>query len=152
MIPAAFTNFFLASTGAAAALVGLLFVAISVNPEQAQHALAQRLLRGFGGMLSFTVKGDTYIARDVVDHLKLAMRAGSLGDADTLASLPVLTSHRLMSPQDRAATGVTDTLIRVSVGLENSADIINDFISALDTVQARFERRAALSSPGIPTP
>ncbi len=119
-------------------------------PSHPQHALAQRLLRGFGGMLSFTVKGNTYIARDVVDHLKLAMRAGSLGDADTLASLPVITSHRLMSPADRAATGVSDTLIRVSVGLENSADIIADFVNALDTVQARFERRAALSSPGTP--
>lgn len=118
-------------------------------PTHPQYALAQRLLRGPGGMLSFTVHGDGYTARAVADHLVLALRAGSLGDADTLASLPVITSHRLMSPADRAIAGVTDTLIRVSVGLENQQDIVADFINGLDAVQAREDRRAALSSPGV---
>jgi methionine-gamma-lyase len=117
-------------------------------PDHPQHALATRLLRDYGGMVSFTVRGDHYTARDVMDRLELAMRAGSLGDADTLASMPVMTSHRLLSPEARAASGVTDTMIRVSVGLENSADIIGDFTQALDAVQQRQERLAALSTPG----
>lgn len=111
-----------------------------------QHALAARLLRHFGGMVSFTVRGDHFTARSVVDQLEMALRAGSLGDADTLVSLPVMTSHRLLSPEARAAAGVTETMIRVSVGLENAPDIINDFIQALDAVQSRIERLAALSS------
>jgi methionine-gamma-lyase len=120
-------------------------------PAHPQHALAQQLLRDCGGMLSFTVQGDEYTARDVVDHLTLAQRAGSLGDVDTLASLPIITSHRLIAPADRATMGVTDNLIRVSVGLETSDDIIADFLNALDTVQARVARRTALSSPGVQT-
>ncbi len=111
-------------------------------PTHPQHDLAARLLRGFGGMVSFSVRGDETTARSVVDHLRLAFRASSLGDADTLASLPVMTSHRLLSPADRAASGVTDSLIRVSVGLENSADQIADFAQALDAVHARTQRRA----------
>ena len=114
-----------------------------------QHALAQRLLRDFGGMVSFTVRGDHFTARAVIDHLVLAMRAGSLGDADTLVSMPVMTSHRLLSPEARAASGVTDTMIRVSVGLENSADIIADFQQALDVVHNRAGRIATLSTPGM---
>ncbi len=101
-----------------------------------QHELASRLLGGFGGMLSFSVRGDEATARDVVNHLRLVFRAGSLGDADSLASLPVMTSHRLLSPAARAASGVTPNLIRVSVGLENSADQIADFAQALDAVHA----------------
>lgn len=111
-----------------------------------QHALAQTLLRDFGGMISFTVRGDERAARDVVDQLRIAVRGGSLGDADTLASLPVMTSHRLLTPADRAAGGVSDNLIRISVGLENSADQIADFAQALDAVQAHNERRAAVSA------
>ncbi len=102
-----------------------------------QHELARRLLRDFGGMVSFTVRGDIKTARAVVDGLRLALRAGSLGDADTLASLPVMTSHRVMDPAARAACGVTDNMIRVSVGLETSEDITGDFIAALDAVAAK---------------
>lgn len=100
-----------------------------------QHALARRLYpRGFGGLLSFTVRGDETMARAVVDRLKLFLRAGSLGDAHSLVSLPVMMSHHHLTPEDRAASRVTPNLIRVPIGLENSDDIVADLQQALDGV------------------
>jgi methionine-gamma-lyase len=107
-------------------------------PTHPQHDLAARLLRDTGGMLSFTPKGGPTVARSVVNHLRLAQRAGSLGDVDTLASLPMMTSHRLLPPAHRVACGIGDDLIRVSVGLENSQDQIADFMQALDAAQAEM--------------
>ncbi len=101
-------------------------------PGHPQHELATRHLRRFGAMLSIQVRGDTATARRVVDATRLALRAGSLGDVETLVSLPIMTSHHLMAPEDRAASGVTDNLIRISVGLENAPDLIADFTQALD--------------------
>lgn len=111
------------------AVACVLYPGLESHP---QHQLAQRLLLSYGGMLSFRVRGDQAMACRVVDGLHYALIAGSLGDVDTLASLPVITSHRLVSPADRAQMGVTDNLIRVSVGLENARDLIADFTQALD--------------------
>jgi len=70
----------------------------------------------------------------VVDRLKLFLRAGSLGDAHSLVSLPVMMSHHHLTPEDRAASRVTPNLIRVPIGLENSDDIVADLQQALDGV------------------
>ncbi len=99
-----------------------------------QHALATERFGaqvGYGGMLSFEVAGGKAAAWSVIDGVRMAFRAGSLGDADTLISHPASISHRLLSAEDRATFGVADGLIRVSVGLEDLPDIIDDFAQAL---------------------
>jgi methionine-gamma-lyase len=97
-----------------------------------QHALATERMSGFGGVLSFEVPGGKPAAYRVIDGLKLALRASSLGDADTLVLHPASISHRGLSAEDRATAGVSDGLIRVSAGLEDLPDIIADFTQALD--------------------
>jgi len=103
-------------------------------PNHPQHTLATErfgVMVGYGGVLSFEVKGGKAAAFQVIDRVKLALRAGSLGDTDTLISHPATISHRLLTPEARAVSGVTDSLIRVSVGLEDLPDILDDFRQAL---------------------
>ncbi len=100
-------------------------------PSHPQHNLARERLAGFGGVLSFEVAGGKAAAFRVIDHLRLALRASSLGDADTLVLHPATVSHRRLPPEVRAAQGVTDGMIRVSVGLEDVDDILDDFRQAL---------------------
>lgn len=101
-------------------------------PGHPDHALAQRVLRrGFGGMVSIEVDGDLVAAKAVMNRLQLFLRAGSLGDAHSLALLPAATSHRKLSPAARAAAGISDGLIRLSVGLEDAEDLVQDLLQAL---------------------
>ncbi|MDF2628689.1 MAG: Cystathionine gamma-synthase [Symbiobacteriaceae bacterium] len=90
------------------------------------------LPHGAGAMLSFEVKGGQEGANQVIRALKLAEFVPSLGDVTTTVSHPVLTSHRAMAPEQREALGITEGLIRVSVGVEALADIIADFQQALE--------------------
>ncbi len=99
--------------------------------NHAQHNLAKDLLDGFGGMISFELKGGLKAAEQFMDRVKLAYIAPSLGGVETLITRPVLTSHRGLSPEDKIKSGITDSLIRVSVGIENPEDIISDFNQAL---------------------
>ncbi len=101
-------------------------------PSHPQYALSQALLRNSGGFLSFTVQGGLVAARQVVNNLRMVKRSASLGDAHSLASLPIMTSPRLLSPAARAEAGVTDNMVRAPIGLENSEDIIADYVQALD--------------------
>jgi methionine-gamma-lyase len=98
-----------------------------------QHALARERLSGFGGILSFTVSGGRERAFQVIDGLRMALRASSLGDADTLVLHPATVSHRRMPAAFRAASGVSEGMIRVSVGLEDLPDILDDFRQALES-------------------
>jgi O-succinylhomoserine sulfhydrylase len=103
-------------------------------PGHPQHALATERFgaqAGYGGVVSFEVDGGKTAAWSVLNGLRMALRAGSLGDTDTLVSHPASISHRLLSAEARAASGVADGLIRVSVGLEDLPDIIDDFAQAL---------------------
>ncbi len=102
-------------------------------PTHPQHALARERFSGFGGVLSFEVPGGKAAAFRVIDGLQMALRASSLGDADTLVLHPATVSHRNLPPDVRAASGVADGLIRVSVGLEDPEDILQDFHQALDS-------------------
>jgi cystathionine beta-lyase/cystathionine gamma-synthase len=103
-------------------------------PTDPGHLLARRLFadRGFGGMLAFDLAEPT---RDrawaILDRLRLALRAPTLGDIATLVAYPAHASHRALSPAQRAAARIGDGLIRVSVGIEDAADIIADFDQAL---------------------
>jgi len=100
-------------------------------PESRDHGVAARLLRrGFGAMLSFDL-GDLAAARNFVRGLRLIQFAPSLGGYDTTISHPVLTSHRGVPPTTRQAMGITDGLIRMSVGAEDAADLIADLDQAL---------------------
>lgn len=103
-------------------------------PSDPGHFLAAQLFggRGFGGMLAFDLaEASRERAWAVLDRLKLALRAPTLGDLATLVAYPAHASHRALSPAQRAAAGIGDGLIRVSVGLEDADDIIADFEQAL---------------------
>ena len=96
-----------------------------------QHALAKKQMRGYGGMMSFEVKGTMKTAMKFTESLKIASLAASLGGVGTLVSQPMNMTHTQMSAKERARTGVPDTLVRVSVGIEDSEDLISDFGRAL---------------------
>jgi len=99
-----------------------------------QHARAAELFEGFGGMLSFEVRGDARAAEKFLKSTKLPVIAPSLGGVETLLTLPAQTSHAGMSPKDRNALGITDGLIRMSVRIENTEDIVNDLNTALQQI------------------
>ncbi|MBI1862226.1 MAG: aminotransferase class I/II-fold pyridoxal phosphate-dependent enzyme, partial [Deltaproteobacteria bacterium] len=92
---------------------------------------AKRVLRGFGAMVSLDFDGSTAEADAFMGRLKLAFSAPSLGGVETLVTRPATTSHSGVKPEERVRMGLSDTLIRVSVGLEDSGDLIADFERAL---------------------
>ncbi|MDG6989289.1 MAG: PLP-dependent transferase [Nitrososphaerota archaeon] len=96
-----------------------------------QHLLAKKQMRGFGGMLSFVIKGTTRDAMRFTESVKVATLAASLGGVETLVSQPYNMTHTQMSAKERAKTGIPDTLVRVSVGIEDLDDLIGDFRQAL---------------------
>jgi cystathionine beta-lyase/cystathionine gamma-synthase len=95
------------------------------------HARARELFEGFGGVLSFELNDDLDAAESVLQKVKLPIVAPSLGGVETLITRPATTSHSGMPSEDRARLGITDTLIRVSVGIEATEDLIEDFDQAL---------------------
>ena len=99
-----------------------------------QHERARELFDGFGGMLSFELRGGAATAAEFIKSTTLPIIAPSLGGVETLLTLPVKTSHSGMSPEDRQALGITDGLIRMSVGIEATEDIIEDLKHALAAV------------------
>ncbi|HEX6357383.1 trans-sulfuration enzyme family protein [Actinophytocola sp.] len=103
-------------------------------PGHPDHEHASELLNGFGGMLSFRLAGGAEAAEVFLSALTLPAVAPSLGGVDTLITRPAFTSHAGMSAEDRAAAGITDDLIRLSVGIEDVEDLIADFATALDKV------------------
>jgi cystathionine beta-lyase/cystathionine gamma-synthase len=96
------------------------------------HALARRLLRGGGGVLSLSVQGGYQPCARVHDALRLVARASSLGGVESLASIPVISSHRNATPAELAAQGIDRGLLRVSVGLEDAGDLLADLTQALE--------------------
>jgi cystathionine beta-lyase/cystathionine gamma-synthase len=96
-----------------------------------QHARARELFEGFGGVLSFEAEGGVDAAERVIERVTLPIVAPSLGGVETLITRPVTTSHAGMSAEDRARLGISDGLIRVSVGIEATEDLIADFDQAL---------------------
>lgn len=101
-------------------------------PDHRDHARARRLLDGFGGMLSFEVDGGVERADSVIRSLRIPVSAPSLGGVESLVTRPATTSHAGMSPEERERTGVSDALIRLSVGIESPDDLIEDLAQALD--------------------
>jgi methionine-gamma-lyase len=101
-------------------------------PSHPQHELATKLLtRGFGGMLTFEVAGGIPAGRRVLERVRLASPAASLGGTKTLIVHPASITHTQLSRSEREATGITDGLMRVSVGIEDPEDLIADLEEAL---------------------
>jgi len=95
------------------------------------HELAKRQQKGFGGIVAFEVKGGKEKAWQVVDNTKLISITANLGDTKSTITHPATTTHGRMTPEQRAAAGIGDGLLRVSVGLENIDDLKSDLLRGL---------------------
>jgi len=102
-----------------------------------QHAIAREQMSGGSGMVTFEVEGTAEDARRVSEAMRLFTLATSLGGVESLVSIPVLTSHAMISAEQREKMGVTDQMVRLSVGIENANDLIADLEHALEAVSAR---------------
>lgn len=118
----------------------VIFPGLASHP---QHALAQRQMAGPGGMVSFEVKGGHDAGAAVIDNVGMISIAVSLGDIETLIEHPASMTHSTYTPEEREMAGISDGLVRVSVGLEDAEDIIAD----LD--QALAKAAAAVGVPGV---
>ncbi|MEI6459155.1 MAG: O-acetylhomoserine aminocarboxypropyltransferase [Pseudomonadota bacterium] len=105
-------------------------------PSHPDHALAQRLLpRGAGSMVSFGVRGGRAAGKKFIDTLRLASHLANVGDAKTLVIHPATTTHQQMSAAQLEAGGISEDMVRLSVGIESVADIIRDLDQALRASQ-----------------
>jgi len=98
------------------------------------HAVAAAQMKGFGGVVSFTVRGDLEAASRVVDALQIPQLATSLGGPESLVSQPALMAHYDLSSEERRALGIRDNLIRLALGIEDTGDLISDLGQALKVV------------------
>jgi len=101
-------------------------------PSHPQHALAHKQMRGFGSMVSFEMKDGIEAGRRLMDGVKLAMLAVSLGGVETLIEHPASMTHAGVSKKEREAAGITDGLVRYSVGIEDVNDLIEDLRRAME--------------------
>jgi cystathionine beta-lyase/cystathionine gamma-synthase len=100
-------------------------------PSHPDHAIAKSQMNGFGGMVTIDVKGGKDAAYRVFDRLKVVKRAASLGGVESICSLPILTSQYGLTDDELVKCGVSKGMIRVSIGLEDVQDLIDDFEQAL---------------------
>jgi methionine-gamma-lyase len=112
-------------------------------PSHPDHETARWVLDGFGGMVGIELRGGGAAADRFVRALRLAKLAPSLGGVETLVSEPRFTSHSAMTPDARAASGIRDGFMRVSLGIEDTADLIADFDQALRAAAGEEQREAA---------
>jgi cystathionine beta-lyase/cystathionine gamma-synthase len=103
-------------------------------PSHPQHELAKRQMRGFGGMIAFET-GSLENAKAVLRSVRLCSLAESLGGVETLISHPASMTHASVPPEDRIRIGITDGLVRISVGIEDVEDILGDLDQALDKIR-----------------
>ncbi|HBT35121.1 MAG TPA: methionine gamma-lyase, partial [Hyphomonas sp.] len=102
-------------------------------PSHPQHELACRQMSAFGGMIAFELKGGFEAGTAMMDQLRLIQRAVSLGDAESLIQHPASMTHSTYSQEERLEHGISDGLVRLSVGLEDLVDILADLENALPT-------------------
>ena len=105
--------------------------------ENQGHDIARRQQRGFGAMISFEFNGDEAQLRHFLKELKLFTLAESLGGVESLISHTATMTHAGMAPEARKAAGISDSLLRISVGLEDSEDLIADLEHAFQSVATR---------------
>jgi len=102
-------------------------------PSHPQHTLARRQMRGFGGLISFEL-GSLERARTLLNHVRLMALAESLGGVETLISHPATMTHASVPPDRRQQIGITDDMVRISVGIEDVEDLREDLAQALDRI------------------
>ncbi len=110
----------------------VMYPGLAIHP---QHELAKNQMSGFGGMISFEVKGGRKAGEKLMDSVDLITLAVSLGDVDSLIEHPASMTHSTYSPEDLKAVGITESLVRLSVGIEDPVDIINDLSQALNKIK-----------------
>jgi len=98
------------------------------------HEIARRQMSGFGGMLSFEIDGDFNQTKCFMDHLQKIKLATSLGGVTSLANQPITNTHAALSPENRAKAGVSESLVRLSVGVEKTELLVRDLQQALEKV------------------
>ncbi|NPV43300.1 MAG: methionine gamma-lyase [Firmicutes bacterium] len=103
-------------------------------PSHPQHHLAKKQMKGFGGMMSFEIKGGYEAGKKLMDSVKLCHLAVSLGDVDTLIQHPASMTHFVVPREERLKAGITDGLVRLSVGIEDVNDILGDLEQALEKI------------------
>ncbi len=103
-------------------------------PSFPQYELARKQMKQGGGIVTFALKGGYDAAKQFIDNLEMVSLSSNLGDTRTIVTHPASTTHSKLTEEERAATGITPGLVRVSVGLENIADIIQDITQALEKV------------------
>jgi len=103
-------------------------------PSHPQHQLAKSQMSGFGGMITFFLKGGIAESRTFLEKLKIFALAESLGAVESLAEHPAIMTHASVPPEQRKLLGISDTLIRLSVGVEDVEDLIQDLTQALDAI------------------
>ncbi|REK12511.1 MAG: cystathionine gamma-synthase family protein [Actinobacteria bacterium] len=103
-------------------------------PSHPQHDVAKRQMRGFGGMLSFSVGDDLELVKKLIPNLRLAHAAANLGSVETIVGPPATTSHVEVSAEGRAALGIPEGLVRYSTGIEAVEDLLADLDSALSMI------------------
>lgn len=106
------------------------------------HDVAARQMKDFGAMVSVELQGGRDSAEVFLDSLRVFMQAVSLGDVCSLATHPASTTHQLVAESERARLGVTESLVRLSVGIEDEADLLQDLSAALEKVGARLRTAA----------
>lgn len=107
----------------------VLYPGLASHP---QHALAKEQMHGFGGMITFYIKGGLESARTFLENVKVFSLAESLGGVESLIEHPAIMTHASVPPENRKALGIDDSLIRLSVGVEDLEDLLADLKSAFD--------------------
>ncbi|WP_406671903.1 methionine gamma-lyase [Natronospira sp.] len=108
-----------------------------------QHELAKKQMHGFSAIMAFDVEGGVEAGRTLMNSLQMIRRAVSLGDAESLIQHPASMTHSVLSPEERAEHGISDDLVRLSVGLETPADIIADLQQAFEKLDHKVDLRKA---------
>jgi cystathionine gamma-lyase len=109
-------------------------------PSHPHHDVARKQMHGFGGMLSLELDCDLETTKQFVDSLELFLNAVSLGSVQSLASIPVLTTHYNIDPHILSKMGISKSTVRLSVGIEDPDDLLSDLKAALNSA---FNRSGA---------
>lgn len=118
-------------------------------PSHPQHKIAKKQMKGFGSMIAFELKGGLEAGKILLDSVKLCVLAVSLGGVETLIQHPASMTHASMSQEARKAAGISDGLVRLSVGIENYEDLKNDLFQALEKVMKKVDISKAQISNNI---
>ncbi len=118
----------------------VFYPGLETSPD---HELAKKQMYDFGGMIAFELKGGIEAGRTMMNALELIKRAVSLGDPDSLIQHPASMTHASYTPEERASHGITDGLIRLSVGLETPSDILADIMSGLAAISKKENHQQA---------